>query len=151
MALLSKDQILQADDRRYEVVPVPEWGGEVRLRSLTGSERDEYESGLVQQVGGKQTMNARNARAKLIALCAVDEQGLPLFSKADVIKLGSKNSAALQRVFDVACRMNGFTDEDVKDLEGNSGPAQSGPSTSASPSPSAAPSPNSWPASPPAS
>jgi hypothetical protein len=147
MALLSADQILSADDRRYEIVPVPEWGGEVRLRSLSGAERDEYEDSLVQQVGNKQVTNARNARAKLVALCAVDANGQPLFSKAQVIKLGSKSSAALQRLFDVACRMNGFTDEDVKELEGNSDGGPLGPPTSDSPSPTDSPSTSSSPAS----
>jgi hypothetical protein len=151
VALLSADQILAAEDRTYEDVPVPEWGGEVRLRSLSGAERDEYEQGLVRQVGNKQVTDARNARAKLVALCAVNEDGSLLFTKAQVIKLGSKNAAALQRLFDVACRMNGFTEDDVRELEGNSEPAQSGPATSVSPSPSAAPSVNSWPASPVAS
>lgn len=146
MALLSKDQILGADDRKYETVAVPEWGGEVRMRSLTGADRDEYENSLVQQVGNKTVSNARNARAKLIALCAVDETGTPLFTKADVIKLGSKNSGALQRLFDVAARMNGFTEDDMAALEGNSEPAPSGPSTSVSPSPSDALSPSSSPA-----
>lgn len=151
MALLSADQILGADDRKYEVVAVPEWGGDVRLRSLSGSERDEYENSLVQQIGNKQVTNARNARAKLVALCAVNENGTPLFDKADVIKLGSKSSAALQRLFDAACRMNGFGEEDMKELEGNSEPAQSGPSTSGSQPTSASPSPNSWHASAPVS
>jgi hypothetical protein len=62
-----------------------------------------------------------------------------------------RSSAALSRLFDVACRLSGITDDDVKDLEGNSEPAQSGPSTSASPSPSVALSPNSWHASAPTS
>lgn len=151
MSLLSKDAILDADDRKYETVAVPEWGGKVRLRSLSGSERDEYETSLVQQVGGKQAVNARNARAKLIALSAVDGAGQPLFSKADVLKLGSKNSAALQRLFDAACRLSGFTDEDVKELEEGFGDAPNGASTSASPPISATPSANSWHVSPHAS
>jgi hypothetical protein len=150
VSLLSKDQILQADDRKTEDVPVPEWGGTVRLRSLSGAERDEFENGIQQQVGNKQVINARNARAKLVALCAVDEQGQLLFSKADVIKLGSKSSLALQRVYDVACRMNGFTEDDMKDLTENFGEGRSEPSTSVSPLISAAPSPNSWPVSAPA-
>lgn len=148
MTLLSKDQILQADDHKTEDVGVPEWGGEVRLRTLSGAERDEFENGIQQQVGNKQIINARNARAKLVAMCAIDEQGQPLFSKADVIKLGSKSSLALQRVYDVACRMNGFTEEDMKDLTENFGEGQNGPSTSVSPPTSVvSPSPNSWPAS----
>lgn len=145
MTLLSKDQILQADDRKTEDVAVPEWGGTVRLRSLSGAERDEFENGIQQQVGNKQVINARNARAKLVALCAVDEAGQLLFSKADVIKLGSKSSLALQRVYDVACKMNGFTEEDMKDLTENFGEGPSESSTSVSPPTSVAvPSLNSW-------
>lgn len=144
MTLLSKDQILGADDHHYEVVAVPEWGGEVRMRSLTGTERDAYEDSLTQQVGNKQIVNAKNARAKLVAMSAVTEDGRPMFDKADVIKLGSKNSAALQRLFDAACRLSGFSEEDMKELEEGFGDAPNGASTSGSPSPSGAPSPNSW-------
>lgn len=143
MSLLSRDQILGASDLAHEDIPVPEWGGTVRIRSLSGAERDEYENSLVQQVGNKQVTNARNARAKLVAMAAVGEDGQPVFTKADVIKLGSKNSAALQRLFDAACRLSGFTDEDVKELEEGFGDGPSGPSTSGSPSPSASPSENS--------
>jgi hypothetical protein len=151
VTLLSKEAIFAADDHKYEIVPVPEWGGEVRMRSLTGTERDAYEDSLTQQVGNKQVVNARNARAKLVALSAINEDGTPLFDKADVIKLGSKNSAALQRLFDAACKLSGFSEEDVKELEEGFGGAPNGASTSASPSPLAAPSPNSWHAPTPAS
>jgi hypothetical protein len=145
VTLLSKDQILQADDHHHEVVSVPEWGGEVRMRSLTGTERDAYEGGLTRQVGNKQVVDAKNARAKLVALSAVNEDGTPLFATADVLKLGSKNSAALQRLFDAACRLSGFSEEDMKEMEEGFGSAPNGASTSGSPSPSAAaPSPSSW-------
>lgn len=148
MNLLSKEAILQADDRRYEIVSVPEWGGDVRLRSMSGAERDEFENGLQQQVGNKQVINARNARAKLAALCIVDERGQRMFEAREVIKLGSKSSMALQRVYDVACRMNGFTEEDMAELTENFGEGPSEPSTSVSPPTSAvSPSPNSWPGS----
>lgn len=124
MSLLSRDQILGADDRTYEVVSTPEWGGEVRLRSLTGSERDEWESSMVRQVGNKTTYNVRNSRAKLIALSAVDGDGQPLFTKADVIKLGSKSAAPLDRLFAVCQRLSGISDEDVKEVEEGFGETQ---------------------------
>lgn len=128
MSLLSRDQILGADDRTYEVVSTPEWGGEVRLRSLTGSERDEWENSLVRQVGKKQVANMRNARAKLIALSAVDGDGQPLFTSGDVIKLGSKNAAPLDRLFEACQRLSGISDEDVKEIEEGFGETQDEPS-----------------------
>lgn len=131
MSLLSKNQILSADDRRFEVVPVPEWGGEVRLRSLTGAERDEFEAKSLTGSGKKQRVNPRHLRARLIAMCAVDEQGSPLFDVSDVISLSNKSAAALERLFEVASRLAGLDEEDVEELEQGFGTAQSAPSTSA--------------------
>jgi hypothetical protein len=144
MTLLSKGEIFAADDRVFEDVPCPEWGGTVRVRGLTGTERDAYEASLNKQVNGKQVQDMRNFRARLVQLSAINEDGSPLFEQNEVAALAKRSSAALSRLFDAACRLSGITDEDRKDLEGNSEPAPSGPSTSASPSPSAALSPNSW-------
>lgn len=129
MALLSRDAILAADDREYEVVPCPEWGGEVRLRSLTGSERDAYEQSLVQTRGKSREMNLRNARAKLVALCAVDENGNRLFTDADVNALGKKNAKPLDRLFDAARRLAGLSEDDVDRLTEDFDDAQSDAST----------------------
>ena len=46
MALLTKDQILAVADIEYRTVAVPEWGGEVRIRSMTGADRDAHEMWL---------------------------------------------------------------------------------------------------------
>ena len=53
MALLTRSQILEAKDRDYETIDCPEWGGEVRLRSISGTQRDEYEQSMVEQRGGR--------------------------------------------------------------------------------------------------
>jgi hypothetical protein len=128
---LSRDAILGADDRRYEIVEVVEWGGAVKLRSLTGTERDDFEAKSVVGKGENQRMNYRNMRARLVTLSAVDEQGEPLFNQADVIKLGSKSAAALDRLFDAARKLSGIGDDDVKELEEGFDDAQSEPSISA--------------------
>jgi hypothetical protein len=41
---LTRDSILNAKDLKKELVKVPEWGGEVYVRCMTGSERDAFES-----------------------------------------------------------------------------------------------------------
>lgn len=128
MSLLSREQILSANDRTYEVVAAPEWGGDVRLQSLTAAERDGWENSMVRQVGGKQVVNARNARAKLVALSAVDGDGALLFTSADVIKLGSKNAAPLDRLFTVCQRLSGISDEDVEEIEAGFDETQDEPS-----------------------
>lgn len=118
--LLSRDQILEMEDLDYEVVEVPEWGGKVRVRALTGTERDAFESSLVKGTGKIQKVDTQNIRAKLCSLTMVDSEGERLFSHQDIKVLGAKSAAALDRVYDVASRLSKISKEDVEELEGNS-------------------------------
>jgi len=131
MAYLGRDEILQVDDLQYEDVEVPEWGGVVRVRGLTGAERDAFEESIMDQRGKKFRVLLQNLRAKLVALSIVDEAGKRLFSEGDVGKLGTKSAAALQRVFEAAQRLSGISDEDVDELVKNSSSGQSDDSISA--------------------
>lgn len=119
MKLLSRDMILGAVDLPSEDVDVREWGGIVRVRALTGAERDAFEASIVEQKGKKTTFNAANMRAKLVAMSVVDENGQRLFDDDDAQLLGKKSAAALNRVFEVAQRLSGLTQEDVEELEKN--------------------------------
>ena len=120
MPLLTRDQILAAQDLKTEEVKVPEWGGSVRVRSLDGAERDEFEQQMLETRGANTRVNMRNSRARLVAASVVDEQGKTLFTPADVEKLGGKSAKALNRVFEVAQRLSGLTREDVEELAKNS-------------------------------
>lgn len=113
---LSRDAILSAPDLEYEDVRVPEWGGVVRVRGMTGAERDQWEAALLD---GDKKLTRRQVRATLVALTVVDEQGRRLFSEEDVERLGAKSARALQRVFNVAQRLSRLSLEDVEKLEGN--------------------------------
>lgn len=119
MAVLSRDQILQAQDLPTETVEVPEWGGEVIIRGLTGAERDQFEQSIVETRGKNTKVNLRNIRAKLVVLCCVDEQGNRIFRDEDAEVLGRKSAVALNRVFEVAQRLSGLRPEDVEELAGN--------------------------------
>lgn len=127
MDFLSKDEILQAQDVLREEVAVPEWGGKVLVRGLTGAERDAFESTVVMSQNGRRTVryNLANFRARLIAMTVIDpDSGARLFDDSDVLALGQKSAAALQRVFEVAQRLSGLSEQDVEDLTKNS---ESGP------------------------
>jgi len=129
MKLLTRDAILQAQDLPTQDVEVPEWGGTVRVRALTGAERDAFEQSIVEQRGKSTRMNLQNVRAKLVALTVVDENGNRIFSDADAKLLGQKSAAALNRVFEVAQKLSGITPEDVEELTKNSDSDQSEDST----------------------
>ncbi len=120
MAVLTRDQIMQADDLRTETVAVPEWGGEVIVKALTGRERDRFEASIAGERQGKRVkLDLENIRARFVAACVVDEAGQPLFYPSDVALLGEKSAAALQRVFEVGQRLSGLSDDDVEELAGN--------------------------------
>lgn len=118
MAILTKKEILDCQDSQSETVHVPGWGGDVIVASMTGAERDKWEFAISGGGRGK-AMDLTNFRAKLVALCCVDESGDRLFSEEDIEALGRKSAASLSLVFDVAQRINALTKADVEELSGN--------------------------------
>jgi hypothetical protein len=118
--LLTREQILEAQDLQTEVVEVPEWGGSVMVQGLTGTERDAFEDEAVQTKGKKISVNMRNIRAKLAAKSIVDRKGGErIFTDRDVIALGKKSAAPLDRVFSVAQKLSGISVEDIEELAKN--------------------------------
>jgi hypothetical protein len=114
--LLSKDQILAADDIKSQRVEIPEWGGEVMVRGLTGSQRDTWEAGLTVRRGKQMVPDMRDFRARLVVLCAVDETGQLVFGPGDIDALSGKSGAALDRLYDAAAKLSGISEADVEDL-----------------------------------
>lgn len=120
MALLTKEQILKAEDLPREVVDVnAEWGGEVTVRTLSAHERDLWE---LRQAGKSEKPDEFNVRASLCALCMVDAEGKQMFGLVEVAALGKKSGAALDKVFEVACRLNRIGAEKVEEAKKNSKP-----------------------------
>jgi hypothetical protein len=97
------------------------------VRGLTGTERDAFEQRC-------SDTSYANVRATLLAFSLVDEQGKRLFGLEDVGALGAKSAAPLDRLFDVARRLSGIGQREVKELVGNSEPGLNGATTSTSPS-----------------
>lgn len=130
MALLTKDLILAADDIKSERVPVPEWGGEVMVRGLTGAQRDAWEASMSVRRGKQVIPDMRNFRARLVVLCVVDETGELVFHDGDVESLAGKSGAALDRIYEVAAKLSGIGDGDVEELTKDFGTADGGGSSS---------------------
>ena len=117
LVLLSRSDILLAKDLKHEDVPVPEWGGVVRVRGLKGVERDEFESSIVvTNPDGTTRVESKAMRARLVSLTAVGENDVRLFNQEDVVTLGQKSAAALEKVFDVAMRLAGMSKDEVEKM-----------------------------------
>lgn len=123
MNILTRDQILAASDLKSEAVEVPEWGGTVYVRAMSGTERDAWEVSMLEVHENGKGLKARpvltDLRAKLCARCIADEAGNRLFTDADVEVLGQKSAAALDRVYGVAQRLNAIGEKDIEELAGN--------------------------------
>jgi len=120
MALLTKQQIVDANDLETVEVNVPQWGGSVLVRALTAKQRGQLMSTLIDQTKDGRTLRLQDLQARLCAMSIVDGQGKRFFSDNEIVALGAKSSAALQRVFEVAQRLSGLSDEQVEELSKNS-------------------------------
>ena len=119
MALLKREEILGAGDLPTETVAVPEWGGEVIVKTMMAAERDAWEAANVKGRGKSARLEMVNIRARLVAATVVDEAGALLFKPGDVEALGAKSGAAMDRVFAAAMKLNGLSDRDLEELEKN--------------------------------
>jgi len=121
---LTRQTILEANDIQTEEVNVPEWGGSVLVKAMTGTERDAFEASIIDSSGKSPKMKFENARAKLLVKTIVDEDLKNVFSVADIQSLGAKSAAALERVYNVASRLSKISPEDIEDLTKNSSTIQ---------------------------
>lgn len=138
--LLSVNDVFGADDVDIERVDCPEWGGHLFVRTISGAERDDFEMSIYdanerrkrQKGTGSSDRRVRqgNLRAMLVARCACNAEGTRIFKDSEVARLGEKSALVLDRLYDVAARLNGLTqaDEDrlVEDFDGDpDGPSSS--------------------------
>lgn len=111
MKMLTKEAVLSAKDLVEEIVEVKEWDGSVKIRALDGLGQDEFESYLIQNPGKNYKVNMKGARTKLLSMSIIDEDGELMFSQEE---LQGKSGAVLNRLFGVAQRLSGLSDEDIK-------------------------------------
>ena len=122
---LSKAAILAANDLKLsDAVEVPEWGGEVYFKTLTGTERDAFEESYSQE-------RMKQFRARFLVLSLCDEKGQRLFEDSDVAEIGNKSAIVVNRLFEAGWSHNAFTQEAVEQLGEGSPDGQSEGSTSA--------------------
>lgn len=104
---LTKDQIKQANDIVLSEYDVPEWGGSIFIRSLSGAQMADAQKAF-------KKASDQEKLTLMIIYCACDEQGNQLFSFTDTPWLNAKNMNVLLRVVNECNRVNGFADEELE-------------------------------------
>ncbi len=113
--LLSREAILALKGGRYEDVDA--LGGTVRVAAVSAGARDAFELGL-QDI--PENERRKDFRARLVVMSCIDEDGKPLFTVDDIPALSALDAAAIDPVVEVAMRVNGLSQRDRDELEGNS-------------------------------
>lgn len=117
---LSKEAILSAKSPAREV-HVPEWGGSVFVKCLSGTEREAWERWLSESQSQQGTMFVLYGRAGLLVRCLVDESGARLFCDDDIAVLSNADGSgsALDRLFDAACELNRIGKKEIDEIAKN--------------------------------
>lgn len=99
-----------------EPVLVPALGGQVFVRVFSGAARDAWEIASAEQ----KKSGEWNLRALMVALGACTEDGIPLFTLADVPRLGRLDWRQLEAVAARVDALNGLSGVSREDLAKNS-------------------------------
>lgn len=122
-----REAIEAASDRPREAVDVSDYwpdAGTVYVSVMSGTDRDSWECSLQEALDKK-----RDLMALMLVRCLTDEQGQRLFRDDEAALLGGKNWIILDRLCEVARRLNrtsrAATDAIEKNFAGALGAASS--------------------------
>lgn len=115
---LDRAAILAADDRKTELVDVPEWGGQVRVTTI--SAKAHYD--IMRLTENDEQGNTKFWIGVLLARTIVDEHDNQLFTEKDISALMNKSNKAIDRLVTAALKLNPFgnLEDAVQEAEKNS-------------------------------
>ena len=122
-----RDRIRAAEDIFSEKVTIAEWGVTIEMRSPTSLEAsalEEWCAARAPKDGEEEAMPGRfrGMKQQYIMCCAYDpKSGKQVFSDSDMDWLLEKNSAVIDRLWKIAQRLVGLSDEEAEDLGKGSG------------------------------
>lgn len=127
---------------KIHTLDVPEWGGTVYVRELTGKQRDELDADWLEwrkEVNGKED-DWSYLYAFICMFCVTDSEGHPIFANCeeDVKAINEVPAKSLQRVARFAMQVNGWGSESEESSRKNYGSGRNDCSGSGSPASGAA-------------
>jgi hypothetical protein len=131
----NKDALLEHGKKlNTKELDVPEWGISVTIKELMGNELDRFESTTmtVDAKTGNLVPNLINARARLVSMSLVDDNGNRMFTdtEEDILTLGSLSAKGLDRVYDACQELSGLSNGSQEAAVANFEPPPAESSTS---------------------
>jgi len=131
MALLTRNQILEAKDIKTKDIEVKEWGGTIRIKQLSAKEYNDITMNMVyiRKMAAKQLSRKngdenleeainesaiKNQKILLIIKSVVDENMKPVFTEADMELLYQKNTNVIDKIIAEIEEFNSVSTEDAK-------------------------------------
>jgi len=87
-------------------VVIPVWG-------MTALERTRFEQSM-QGKSGPVAARVLEIRERLVVACCKSDDGVPLFTAADVQAIGQQRADVVERIVNAAQRLSGFTTADIE-------------------------------------
>jgi len=115
MKILTPAEILSALDCKVETLEIPEWGGAVHFRPMSGAERDVFDQRVMKDREG----GHMPGRALIASMVLCDADGNRIFAESDADALGKKNASALSRIVNRAMQTGLLGDSGVEAASGN--------------------------------
>lgn len=112
--MLNRLDILTAEDVRYIEVEVEEWGGKLRLRTMTGRDREAF----MQKIPAEGGRWPAHFMEDFLVKCICDEKNKPILLPEDIEALSGKSGMILQQLFNAAAELNGLTSGSVEEIKG---------------------------------
>jgi len=116
---LDRAAILAAPVGDLLCVPVPEWGGNVYVRTLSDDDVAHHALACQRATTPDGAVDSRGLRAKLLVRALADSAGNVLFAKDDIKELSAKGFRVLDRLFDAVQDFNCLTPDALGGLEKN--------------------------------
>ena len=120
---LTLQEIIAAQDRTPVEVEVPEWGGAVYVVGMSGDDRDRFDSTWGAKLSASNEdgpIDMAGLRALVVSKTLCDADGVLLLKReSEVTQLGRKSSAALDKIFSLACKLSGIDLGDDDDMVKN--------------------------------
>jgi hypothetical protein len=116
-----RDAILSKEDVVIEPLVIPEWGGiTVYVRTMSSGDQGKFRAQSMRKIPTadpnvtKEEFDDRFFTEKLAVYTVCDEEGNLVFTPEDIPELAKKSAVVMQRIFEVAARLNGLREKDVE-------------------------------------